>query len=227
MTKKQFLDAVNEIDDKFINEIIDIPRDVSENYFADEQPQSVYLTSKPIPFWKIAFSAAMLCVIAVGFFSVFRLQEPQITPPNDSVISESITSSESSSESDTISDSESIPLEKSERVGIEGNIFGAQIIGYNKTFCSEYVAKSDDEDYAMVLFDAIRGVDERNQLCISVSKRVEKYRSRRVSEEVIITDNDIREIKINYTEPVENGDELMLLITASNDNAMVKAAWLP
>lgn len=232
MTKKQFLDAVNEIDDEFINEIIDIHDESRENYFADEQPQVVYLTNKPIPFWKIAFSAAaMIFVIAAGLFAVLKLQAPQVTPPNEGVISENVLSSDScsdsSSESETISDPISAIPEKSDRVRNEGDLFGAQMIGENKTFCSDYVVKSDDENYAMVLFDEIRGITERNPLCISVSKRVGEERSRQVSEEVVITDNDIREIRIDYTKPVEEGEELMLIITVSNENAAVKVAWLP
>lgn len=91
MTKKQFLDAVNEIDDEFINEIIDIPVKLQENYFADEEPQEVYLTNKPIAFWKIAVSAAAaICVLTAGVFAAAKLRGIHPHSPNKSEISESI-----------------------------------------------------------------------------------------------------------------------------------------
>ena len=85
MTKKQFLDAVNEIDDEFIKEIINTSEDPHENYFDDEQPQKVYLTNKPIAFWKIAVSTATaICVLTGGIFASEKLRGIYSDDPNKS-----------------------------------------------------------------------------------------------------------------------------------------------
>lgn len=86
MTKIQFLDAVNGIDDEFINELAETPTEPNELFSADAKPQVVRLTSKPVPFWKIAIpTAAAVCVITAGVFSALRLRTPQTKPsPADS-----------------------------------------------------------------------------------------------------------------------------------------------
>lgn len=85
MTKNQFLDAVNEIDDEFINEIINIPDEPQKIYFADDEPQAVYLTNKPIAFWKIAVSAAAaICVLTAGIFAAAKLHGIQTQDPIES-----------------------------------------------------------------------------------------------------------------------------------------------
>lgn len=51
-----------------------------------EEPQVVYLTNEHIPFWKVALSAAaVICVLAVGFFVTVKVRMSQDYTPNDSV----------------------------------------------------------------------------------------------------------------------------------------------
>lgn len=81
MTKEQFLNAVGDIDDKFIKEMTDAPEEPRESLLINEEPQEVYLTSGHIPFWKLAFSAAAaVCVLAAGIFAAAKVHGIQ---PNE------------------------------------------------------------------------------------------------------------------------------------------------
>lgn len=212
MTKKQFLDAVNEIDDKFIYEIIDIPRDVSENYFADEQPQLVYLTSKPIPFWKIAVStAAVMCVLAAGVFTVAKLRSVNITP-NDST-----------TENSSYSQTESLEPDKFEMVLNEGIEFSYSTP--NWYYSSDPIEKTDDKNYAVV-YVACRNISEENQLFIAVKKYLDGNPV--YIGTLWVTDDAPRTYHIDYTEEVKSGDELFLYIsTKSNEVFRADGRWLP
>lgn len=77
MTKQEFLGAMNEIDDEFINEAL----------LADyNEPEVVYLTNVRVPFWKIALPAVVaVCVFFAGVFAAVRLQLIQLpeTPTSE------------------------------------------------------------------------------------------------------------------------------------------------
>ncbi len=77
MTKEQFLSIVDDIDDKFIDEIADVP----------EQPLVIYQHGEHFSFRRIAVSAAAVCAISAGIFAAVKLYGTRIVAPNDSVIS--------------------------------------------------------------------------------------------------------------------------------------------
>lgn len=238
MTKKEFLDAVNEIDDEFINEIIDIPCDISENYFAneqphelcltnertplepqenyffDEQPQKVYLTDKPIPFWKIAVSTmAAVCFLTVGIFTTAKLRGAQHTMPNDSTM-------ENSSYSQTEASSEPDKFDTVLTAGIEFSYLTPKW-----SYSSDLIEKNDDENYAVV-YVACRNISEENPLFIAVMKYYDGIPV--YIGTLYVTDNRARTYRIDYEEEVKRGDELFLYISTKTDEVVrADGKWLP
>lgn len=214
MTKKQFLDAVNKIDDKFINEIIDIPNDVSENYFVDERPQKVYLTDKLVPFWKIAVStAAVVCVLTAGVFTTVKLRGAQHTMPNDST-------TENSSYSQTETSSEPDKFDTVLTAGIDFSYTSP-----DWPYSSDMVEKNDDANYAVV-YVACRNISEENPLFISIKKYIDgnpKYIGT-----LYVTDNSARTYRIDYEEEVKKGEEVFLYMSTKSDEIMrADGKWLP
>lgn len=237
MTKKEFLDAVNEIDDEFINEIIDIPCDISENYFAneepnvvrltdghnplepqenyfsDEQPQKVYLSDKPVPFWKIAVStAAAVCILTFGIFAAAKLRGIHIMPNDSTAENSSFTQTETSSYPN-----------KFDAVLTAGNDFS--YLSSNLSYYSDSVEKKDDENYAVV-YVACRNISEENPLFISVKKYSngnEVYIGN-----LTVTDSDARTYRIDYNEEIKRGDKLFLtIVTRTEEPARADGKWLP
>ncbi len=94
MTKEQFLNVVNDIDDRFIEEIADVP----------EQPQVIYQRREHFSFRRIAVSAAAVCAIAAGIFAAVKLNGTYHIAPDDSLISGN------SSESEPVSTSSQEPV---------------------------------------------------------------------------------------------------------------------
>lgn len=224
MTKKQFLDAVNKIDDKFINELIDVSGDISEktqeNYFVDEQPQKVYLTDKPFPFWKIAVStAAAVCVLTVGIFAAVKLRTVITTSPSDS--GSANLSNVSESPPPIIS---TIP--KINRVADEGYEFNFRIdSGTTERYLSEPVLKNDIENCA-VFFINCRGASEENPLRIWILLRENGEIVKRVNS-LTITEDGSRYYTVAYDYyNVESGDECVFQVITEGD-AHIDGKWLP
>lgn len=214
MTKKQFLDAVNEIDDEFINELIDIPDSSRENYFADDKPQVVYLTSERIPFWKIAVSAvAAVCVLTAGIFAMVKLRGIQTYNPNESMLESS---------SYIQSETSSIP-DKLDTVLTDG--FDFSCLSPYISYQSHTVEKNDDENYAVV-YISCQGISEENPLFISVMAYHD--RERVYAGTLIVSENDTRTYRIDYEEDVKKGDRLCLYMAAKTDAPMrADGKWLP
>lgn len=89
MTKEQFLSIVDDIDDKFIEEIADVP----------EQPQVIYQRREHFSVRRIAVSAAAICAVAAGIFAAVKLNGTYHITPNDSLISGNSSESEHASTS--------------------------------------------------------------------------------------------------------------------------------
>ena len=223
MTKKQFLDVVNEIDDEFINEIIDIPDKISEkpqdNYFVDEKPQVVYLTNERIPFWKIAVStAAAVCVLTAGFFAAAKLHGVHTYDPNESGISDSSTTvSESMSTSEPII-SERLDLsERGDGVPFEARFFEDD----QSPIYTDAVVKKDGEQYA-TLQVACRGVSDEKSFVVSVFRKREMKCIGRIE----ITEPGAHTLYIDYLEEAEDGEEYVLCIYGEG-NTRIDGEWVP
>lgn len=96
MTKNEFLNIFNDIDDEFLNELADIQ--LRKNHIKEKRsskeaevvlkpkyfrPDSSYRSGKP--FKKVMIAAAVVvCIIAVGIF-IKMSNKPQTVSPNDSV----------------------------------------------------------------------------------------------------------------------------------------------
>ena len=195
-----------------MNEIIDIPRDNSENYFADEEPQLVYLTSKHVPFWKIAVStAAAICAMTAGIFTIAKLHSVNIMP-NDSTTEISSYSQKESSEQD-----------KFDMVLTEGIEFSCLTL--NRPYSSKLVTKNDDENYAVVYFCG-RNISEENPLFIAIKK----YSNGNpvYLGTLYVTENTPRTYRIDYETEVKNGDELFLYMSTKSEEVMrADGKWLP
>lgn len=213
MTKEQFLGAVNDIDDKFIKEIIEDSQKID---LTDERPQMIRLKKERVPFWNVA-AAALVCVIAAGIFISIKLSVPGIFSTDSTV-----NSSGEKSDPVSISDSENIGKIS------ESAAFTATIdpnSEKNNTFVSDPVRKTDSRGFAEVSFKC-RGVGEENPLYISVCRREgENYHA--VSGEIKFTSGQADKIAINYTETVYTGDELALMIRSENSNAFAAGLWNP
>lgn len=226
MTKKEFLDAVNGIDDEFINEIIDIPGDnsdeFSENYFSDNKPQKIYFTKKRGPIRKIAASAAAaVCVLTTGIFAAVKLHGVQITP-NDSVSADSgVTLSNTSEYSLPITD----PIPKIKRVDDEGYEFNFKLGSTALKQTSIPAVKNDFENCA-VFYLTCRGVSEENPLRIWIFLMENGETVKRVNSITITEDREKY-----YTVPydyykLKYGEECVFQVI-SDDKVYVEGKWLP
>lgn len=95
MTKEQFLSIVDDIEDKFIEEIADVP----------EQPQVIYQHKEHFSICRILVSAAAVCAVSVGILAAVKLNGTRVVTPNDSLISGNSSETESSSSQGTVSGS--------------------------------------------------------------------------------------------------------------------------
>ena len=239
MTKEQFINVIGDIDDKFLSELADeYPSNDNDDFYDVfiedmEKPQTIRLTDRRVPVWKIAASAAaVVCVITAGLF-VFLRQQPQYVPsPGDSRSGVSISnpksdwSSEFSStipeSSDSDISSEDRPRSGSFIAWFRNDITG---IGGDKiTFRSETVVKSNSLDFAQIGIE-YRGATERFPIYVQIYKKADR-KERSVSDMVKFTVSGADKLTINYTEAVEPGDELVLLITAS-EGAYAEGSWMP
>lgn len=239
MTKEQFINVIGDIDDKFLSELAaDYPPNNSDNlydvFIEDmEKPQTIRLNNRRVPFWKIAASAAaVICVITAGLFAILRQQPPSVPSPGDSRSGVSISNpkSDPTSElssaipenSDSEKSSEDRPEYGSFTAWFRNDMTGSS--GNKITFRSETVVKSNSLDFAQIGIE-YRGATERFPIYVQIFKKADR-REWSVSDNVKFTDGKEGKLKINYTEAVEPGDELVLLITAS-EGAYAKGSWVP
>lgn len=237
MTKKEFLDVFNDIDDEFINEIIDIscdypenysaneepyavrlkdghnPLEPQENFFYDEQPQKINLSDTPVPFWKIAIStAAAVCILTFGIFSAAKLHGMHIMPNDSTTDNSSFSQTETSSESN-----------KFDTVLTDGIEFS--YLTPNWAYRSDPVEKNDDENYAVV-YVFCRNISEENPLFISIQKYINGNPV--YIGTLYVTDNSARTYRIDYKEEIKRGDELFLYISTKTDEIVrADGKWLP
>lgn len=215
MTKKQFLDAIDKIDDKFINEL-NIPDNSHYNLFADEKPQKVYLTDDRVPFWKTALSAAAaVCVLILGASAAFNLRTPPDSA-NDSATSEIIVIS------GEMSDSESVQT-PSEKLGLfergGGEPFTFRILeGDENPVYTETLTKNDNEQYA-TLEIMFRGA-------VSLGVYREEEPNRCLGKTYLDDGGEVRKLFIDYVEEVKDGEKLYLEIHAA-ENSVIEGKWLP
>lgn len=223
MTKKQFLDAVNEIDDEFISEIIDIP----------EEPQVVYPASKRIPFWRIAVStAAAVCVIAAGSYAAVKLHGSYAYGPNAGGRSDSsaaVSESESSSAvvSESMSNSEPVNSERldlSDRGGgvpFEARFFEAD----QDPVYTDAAVKKDGEQYATLQI-ACRGVSDEKRFSLEVHRKGE---TKWCIGRKIIAEPGTYTLYIDYVEEAAAGEEYVLSIycIGGEGNALIEGKWVP
>lgn len=220
MNKGQFLDVMDEIGDDLIENFLNIPS--SRSY-----------APKRTPLWKIAVSAAaVVCVITAGLFAVLRQQPQSVPSPGDSrsgvVISNpksDLTSELSSTipeSSDRDKSSEDRPEYGSFTAWFRNDVTG---FGGDKiTFRSETVVKSNSFDFAQIGIE-YRGATERFPIYVQIYKKADR-REWSVSDMVKFTGSGADKLTINYTEAVEPGDELVLLIIAS-EGAYAAGSWMP
>lgn len=229
MTKKEFLDAVNEIDDEFINEIIDISGDISdelpENYFSgisDDRAHKIYFTKKRVPFWKIAVStAAAVCVLTTGIFAAMKLHRVQITP-NDSTSADSgVTLSNTSEYSLPIID----PIPKIKRVEDEGYEFQFKLGGTMLKQFAVPAVKNDFENCA-VFYLTCRGVSREKPLRIWIflmenGETVKRVNSLTITEE----GSNYYTVPYDYYK-LKYGEECVFAAVVDHE-AYVEGKWLP
>lgn len=201
MTKEQFLNVVNDIDDKFIEEITDVP----------EQPKVIYQNKEHFSFRRILVSAAAVCAISAGIFAAVKLYGTRIVAPNDSVISASSSVIESNSE--PISAEPDFHDRK-------GNIGEFEITLFNDKNTPVYtgaVVKNDDKQYATVEIEC-RGVttlavyrEGETRECIGRLSGIEDGK---------------QTFRIDYNKKAEIGDEFVLCVWGEKV-AEIRGKWLP
>lgn len=217
MTKKEFLDIVNGIDDKYLNEFIEIP----------ERPRIIYLSENRAPlFRKIALSAAaVICVLAIGFTAAIKLRAPVTSSPNDSPSGGAYLSNASESPLPVTS---TIP--KIKRVDEEGYDFEFRITGgESERIFSERILKNDAENCAVFYMMTCRGVSEENPLKIMVFTRKklgETVKDCRVCSLTVTEDGEHF-----YTVPyefydAEYGEECFFQVLVDGE-AYMGGKWLP
>lgn len=216
MTKNEFLVIVNGIDDKYLNELIEIP----------QRSRIIRLSENRAPlFRRIALSAAaVICVFAIGITAAVKLRAPVTSSPNDSTSGGAYLSNVSES---SLPITGTIP--KIKRVADEGDDFEFRI-GNDTTerIFSERVLKNDAENCA-VFFMNCRGVSEENPLKIMVyatGKKGENVKDCRVCFLTVTKDGENF-----YTVPyeyygAEYGEECYFQVIVKGE-AYMGGKWLP
>ncbi len=200
MTKEQFLSIVDDIDDKFIDEIADVP----------EQPLVIYQHGEHFSFRRIAVSAATVCAISAGIFAAVKLYGTRIVAPNDSVISG--TSSVIESEPEPIS-AEPVFHERKGNIGeFEITLFTDE----NAPVFTVAVTKKDDKQYATVEIEC-RGV---------ISLAVYREGETRECIGRIAVDNGAHTLQIDYDKQAEIGDEFVLCVWGKQSR-QASGKWIP
>lgn len=208
MTKKRFLEIMDEIDDDLIENYLEIPAE-------EKNPQKIYLSENHTPFWKpAAASAAIICVIMTGVFALVKIRGIPHTEPNDSAVSYSENSPASSGSFQS----------KSERAVSEGAEFEFTIeVVDGKSYYTEPVEKTDDENFAAVYLEGCRNISEENPLFIGVY--VTRERGKERVAEITVIQNDNQVIQIPYK--AVKGEKYALGFVSKNKVMLVSGRWLP
>ena len=234
MTKKEFLDVFNGIDDEFINEIIDIPEknsgdiadELPENIFSelsDDRARKIYLTKKRVPFWKIALSsAAAVCVLTTGIFAAVKLHGVQATP-NDSTAANSGGVDLSNVAESSLPIINTIP--KIKRVDDEGYEFKFKLGGTVLKQFSVPAVKNDFENCS-VFHLTCRGVSRENPLRIWIFLTENGETVERVNS-LTITEEGSKYYTVPYDSYSLKYGEECVICAVVDDEAYVGGKWLP
>lgn len=201
MTKNQFLSIVDDINDKFIEEIADVP----------EQPQIIYQHREHFSVRRIAVSAAAVCVISAGIFAAVKLYGTRIVVPNDSDVSASSSITESNSE----------PIsEEPDFHDREGDIGEFEITLFtdkNSPVYTGAVVKKDDKQYATVEIEC-RGV-----FSLAVYREGE---TRECIGRLAGIQDGAQTLRVDYNKQAEIGDEFVLCVWGEK-SARISGKWIP
>lgn len=201
MTKEQFLSIVDDIDDKFIEEIADIP----------EQPQVIYQRKEHFSICRILVSAAAVCAVSAGIFAAVKLNGTRVVTPNDSVISTSLSVTENSSE----------PIsEMPDFHGRKGNFGVFEITLFtdkNTPVYTDAVVKNDDKQYATV------EVECRGVYSLAVYREGE---TRECIGRLSGIEDGAQILQIDYNKQAEIGEKYVLCIWGEK-SAQISVKWLP
>lgn len=202
MTKKQFLDIMNDINDGIIKEYLDVSYD-------EIKPKKLRLSDNRAPFWKYAAAfAAGICVVAAGFFAVLKLRGTSPIEAGDS--------RGTAQTSEGFSQTESQTFEQSDNSNIEDNRQNGDSIASSAASS----VKSADElfiERVKSLINAAKSVDELNRSLKSIDSQ-----NRIKSIKVFANSNDYSDNK-----PLPDGDftvGTIIKITYNNDISYV-TAW--
>lgn len=109
MTKEQFINAMGDIDDKFIKKIHCSCEEQCEFDPNDDKPQIMRPASVHSSIWKFAVSAAAVVVLAAGVFAVLKLNGTPSVDPGGVITDSGSDISEPESESSVSSAESSVP----------------------------------------------------------------------------------------------------------------------
>ncbi len=229
MKKEEFLDLINDIDDKFLNELAESEpggkrvKFLPEDYGAPQKPQVIRLERPPkrhAPFIAAFTAAAVLvCIITAGVF--VKLNKPQTVSPGSGV-----TLSETSGISEPV-----ISEAKIDRVNRDGYDFSLEIIDGEKSLRSCQIPKTDSENEIAIAVDNDPESVGRSFSIVFFSYHDGKEVDR-IAKLDFTAKSDIQCFSVPYEwNELEKGDEcIMLLIAADGDYtkyAVVKGKILP
>lgn len=201
MTKEQFLSIVDDIDDKFIEEIADIP----------EQPQVIYQRKEHFSICRILVSAAAVCAVSAGIFAAVKLNGTRVVTPNDSVISTSLSVTENSSE--PISEMPDFHGRKGDVGVFEITLFTDK----NTPVYTDAVVKNDDKQYATV------EVECRGVYSLAVYREGE---TRECIGRLSGIEDGAQTLQIDYNKQAEIGEKYVLCVWGEK-SAQISVKWIP
>lgn len=201
MTKEQFLSIVDDIDDKFIEEIADIP----------EQPQVIYQRKEHFSICRILVSAAAVCAVSAGIFAAVKLNGTRVVTPNDSVISTSLSVTENSSE--PISEMPDFHGRKGDVGVFEITLFTDK----NTPVYTDAVVKNDDKQYATV------EVECRGVYSLAVYREGE---TRECIGRLSGIEDGAQTLQIDYNKQAEISEKYVLCVWGEK-SAQISVKWIP
>lgn len=226
MTKKQFLEIFNDIDDDLIKPLIDEP----------ERPQKIFFSENITPSLKRAFlsAAAVLCVFTVGFLTIVKLHTPTTENPPDSILDNPATlpNIPDSNISEILSSIVPTTEEKLKRAELEGEDFEIKFSEREDYFIQTVsIEKTDGTDYAAVHL-VCRNVSEENPIFVSVHKSPQWERTSEnnlISSYILIDINGKISLTIKYTEQATVGEKYYLEISRkkTSEPCVITGRWLP
>lgn len=201
MTKEQFLSIVDDIDDKFIEEIADVP----------EQPQVIYQRKEHFSICRILVSAAAVCAVSAGILAAVKLNGTRVVAPNDSVISTSLSVTESNTE----------PIYAQpvfhDREGDIGEFEITHFTDKNTPVYTDAVVKNDDKQYATVEIEC------RSVTSLAVYREGE---TRECIGRLSGIEDGAQTLQIDYNKKAEIGEKFVLCAWGEK-GAEIRVKWLP